>query len=1221
MKKIKMLMCICTSFLLIGAANVYAYSDSTFDKLEIHPAEGMYTVMTDTEGKIHRFNGVINTKKIEDYEFVDKIGSYEIFDGGVSVIKVTLNDIISNSKASLSGEDGTLINGYYKVDFQLSEQDKTRVFLTGLTDSNLNEVQEKLIAAKLENSQFSMESFDFIDAEKTNMPNDGDNELCWAAAASNIIHYTGWGKEAGFNSSDDLLDLFRDEFVDLPSNTYYGLEWFFNGTYMVQGFDGWAAVKSYGKSGKYYPEYPYESAVEYVDVYDNYKRINTVIDILKNGGGAGISLGWVDNNDNRNGGHAITAWGYIYDEDYTNNDKEYYMALIVSDSDSDQKEDLNRRKAPNKLSVLNLEPYKSGAYNSWRFDGYGNGVLEAFICLKARDDNTMKKETDGRATKDKFKNPDLTVKSVYTSSDPLDRTENRKVFSTEEKICIVPEIENNATVPLPLEEDILEYGITITNKNDREKTVKKTGKCQQSIAAYDVSDYENTEAIQFDPLETGDYEVNIKLNENGITEAYLCNNEYTYSIKVVNSQAESDAKINAQIGKINLGTADTALMYEGIDSLDIVKNHEVTYTLMQSYYEDGKWSVWSKTDTAIQPPAGRVKLMSSDTLPEYCRIYANGEKVKFRLIISTEDEGIPDVNIYSQEYPLTYTRVLIAENSGNNTTPLSQLDRGAKALKEGENIAFVLKDASTDPNAAEIQCTVNVYARQGETKTLLYGPVDKTIAKGTISDTIQFNSWDADLSGTYEIVAEASGEFGTSELVINSLSVKEKLSYEVNTSEDKEDPYDGKTSLREAVCNIQQYGTESDVITFADGIAVLYQQNPIEINGKVKIQGTYNEQTRCGTIILGQSKTQLFKVGAGGSLECDNINFNSASSKEYGGAVENQGGDVFIKNSIFIFCESGYMGGGIYSNGGSVKLLNCSFKENSSGYGGAIGTDGVAKLNMLNCNLFQNTSNGGAVYNQNSTAAIVYSTFTENTASSQGGGAVTSRGKGETNVFGSALTFSVSEENVDIDGNVNVYGSFVTSIANGAKADETTITDKGQKLFVCDNYTENRPSWGTTRQNGVVLYTTRVSPLALKGIMIKNADGNIAYSTDGEVWKETQAASVFTDDEYSHDALGKEHGGLFGSQTKVQDKAEIVGVYNNTAYIYAPEKVNDVVLIQKRVNIETNVMNGVRLYNTSLDMGTNAVTLESSADTEEECITQYMLWDGIDSMKPICKKY
>ncbi|MGM9552170.1 MAG: hypothetical protein ACI3XA_07945 [Clostridia bacterium] len=441
---------------IICSVNVYAYSEDMFNEIEIKPADGFYTVITDTEGEEHTLDGIINTKLLEQSYEVEKIASYTIYSGDEEIISVKLNDIISEGSTILAEVGKPLVNGYYSVKFTLSETDNTEAFLTGLTDANLDMVQEKLIASKLEHSEFTMESLDFIDAEKTAMPNDGDNELCWAAATSNIIHYTGWGQKAGFNSTDDIFDLFSDSFTDEPGNFKFGLEWFFNGTYIPQTWDDWAKVKDYGNNGEFLNRYEVSCVSDYIDIQRNYKQMAKVTEALELGSGIGISLGWVDEYGNRNGGHSITMWGFICDRDFSKDDKDYYKAIVVSDSDSDIQAEENRRMAPNKLHVLNMIPCDKGIHKAWQFDGYFTGALENAIILVPYSEN-VEFETDERASLDKISDVDFTISDIYVSNDSADKNFFLNACAANENIYVVPEFYNTAETDF---EGAVDYIIT-----------------------------------------------------------------------------------------------------------------------------------------------------------------------------------------------------------------------------------------------------------------------------------------------------------------------------------------------------------------------------------------------------------------------------------------------------------------------------------------------------------------------------------------------------------------------------------------------------------------------------------------------------------------------------------------------------------------------------------------------------------------------------------------
>ena len=124
----------------------------------------------------------------------------------------------------------------------------------------------------------------------------------------------------------------------------------------------------------------------------------------------------------------------------------------------------------------------------------------------------------------------------------------------------------------------------------------------------------------------------------------------------------------------------------------------------------------------------------------------------------------------------------------------------------------------------------------------------------------------------------------------------------------------------------------------------------------------------------------------------------------------------------------------------------------------------------------------------------------------------------------------------------------------------------------------------------------------------------MAYSTDDTEWTATDITSVFTDEDYKTDTFGKEHGRLFGSISEVCEAAKIIGVQNGAVYIYVPETVDNAALIEKSATYD-NILTGVNVYDVSLDIGTNVI--ETNSAYTYDAITTYMLWDGLDTMKPI----
>nr|WP_319494133.1 hypothetical protein [uncultured Desulfobacter sp.] len=88
------------------------------------------------------------------------------------------------------------------------------------------------------------------DANKSSSNSD-DNYLCWAAAASNILYWSGRGNVEGaiFDSSQDIFDYFQYYWSDEGGNPRYAYYWWFTGTNLTDGIDGWAQVEINGGGG------------------------------------------------------------------------------------------------------------------------------------------------------------------------------------------------------------------------------------------------------------------------------------------------------------------------------------------------------------------------------------------------------------------------------------------------------------------------------------------------------------------------------------------------------------------------------------------------------------------------------------------------------------------------------------------------------------------------------------------------------------------------------------------------------------------------------------------------------------------------------------------------------------------------------------------------------------------------------------------------------------
>ncbi|MDY6851304.1 MAG: IdeS/Mac family cysteine endopeptidase, partial [Thermodesulfobacteriota bacterium] len=160
----------------------------------------------------------------------------------------------------------------------------------------------------------------WLDAEKS--PNNSEDDLmCWAAAASNILAWSGWGSPVagGAGAEDTIFAYFQDHWTDVGGLMEFGWDWWFDGTNPSQGWSGWSQVDVAG-GGFYNP--PYFTDYYYRTSTDS-AAMSAIDDYLHAGYGVTLAIyGAFD--------HAITCWGYEYDA------LGNYLGVYVTDSDDDK---------------------------------------------------------------------------------------------------------------------------------------------------------------------------------------------------------------------------------------------------------------------------------------------------------------------------------------------------------------------------------------------------------------------------------------------------------------------------------------------------------------------------------------------------------------------------------------------------------------------------------------------------------------------------------------------------------------------------------------------------------------------------------------------------------------------------------------------------------------------------------------------------------------------
>ena len=217
----------------------------------------------------------------------------------------------------------------------------------------------------------------FTDAEKTG----GDDNFCWAAAAANVLKWTGW--DANFADEDAIFSEFKTHWTgNHGSWARFGWEWWFTGS--VTEDAAWDGLQEEGSSnysggGGYYSKSLYDDHVRtWEDLTDSPNLSaagNLIPEYIDEGYGTTMSVIFTelnnenDDTDNETWAHAVTLWGY---EANSNTITHIYL----SDSDDGEHE------------YFCQEILYSNDFNSWYLPGYGSADFNYISSLAGLLPNT-----------------------------------------------------------------------------------------------------------------------------------------------------------------------------------------------------------------------------------------------------------------------------------------------------------------------------------------------------------------------------------------------------------------------------------------------------------------------------------------------------------------------------------------------------------------------------------------------------------------------------------------------------------------------------------------------------------------------------------------------------------------------------------------------------------------------------------------------------------------
>ena len=233
---------------------------------------------------------------------------------------------------------------------------------------------------------------------------------------------------------------------------------------------------------------------------------------------------------------------------------------------------------------------------------------------------------------------------------------------------------------------------------------------------------------------------------------------------------------------------------------------------------------------------------------------------------------------------------------------------------------------------------------------------------------------------------------------IGAYEFYEAPSLAVTTTNDVVNPYDGLTSLREAVAYADSLSgaqtiTFSPALTSGGPAAITLTNGQISVSGDVIVTGP-------GANLLtvsGNHAGRVFTVSLGAGLSLAGLTvangFVDSGGGTHGAGIDNQG-SLLGSECVFSGNISGGAnacdGGAIYHEGPALTLSQCTFAGNQAlggGYGGGLAAASGA-VAITACTFYSNTAsagNGGGIVNYSSVMAVTNSTFEGNSAYNGGG--------------------------------------------------------------------------------------------------------------------------------------------------------------------------------------------------------------------------------------------
>jgi hypothetical protein len=453
--------------------------------------------------------------------------------------------------------------------------------------------------------------------------------------------------------------------------------------------------------------------------------------------------------------------------------------------------------------------------------------------------------------------------------------------------------------------------------------------------------------------------------------------------------------------------------------------------------------------------------------------------------IAVGNENADVFNVWN----MTYAGVNIISvgnlNGASNVIQISNLD--ALFASIGTNALGLTAGLLAD-NGGPVQ---TIALKASVTNPAIDGGLDSaaplTDARGVVrADTAGAAHNGANISdiGAFEVQAEAQ-------------------SLKVTTAEDVVDPFDGKTSLREALLYAASHAG-ADTITFEASLAgstISLALGELTIASDVTVGGDIDGDHKADITIDAHGASRVFTVTAGTST-LDGLMMTGGDpgvATGFGGAIRTIGGTSLTVAHSTVSDSHAYMGGAISSlgaltlvdstvsgnsaanagggvfAGGTTTLTNVTIADNSASYGGGIWTGDTAAL--TNVTIADNSASaGGGIYNAfTGVLAVTSATLSGNEASGQGGGIYNNNYLTLANsiVAGNADTSGVDLINAShvTYAGANVVGSLTDVGSSDGAVDHLIMSPSLNDLFAAVSTNALGVTGGVLADNGGLVQT------------------------------------------------------------------------------------------------------------------------------------------------------